>query len=286
MSKKRKILFIALLLIAAACAVFLAVYFINQARANDLYDRLQKEAYTSAAATTAPTETPTPTAAPTDTPTAAPTETPTAAPTPTPTPYVSPIDFPSLQARYPDLYAWIHIDGTVIDYPVMQSAADNTHYLNYTIDGTQGYPGSIYTENYNTKDFTDYETVIYGHNMRNGSMFACLHNYMDMDYMQQHPTVAVYLPDKTLNYEIFAALTYDDRNIMLNFDFTKNTGRAAFLASLQTARTMSTPWRDDVSVNEDSHLLTLSTCIGNSPNQRRIVVAVLTNPEALGGSAS
>ena len=66
-----------------------------------------------------------------------------------------PIDFAQLQAQNPDIYAWIQIDGTNINYPVAQSATDNEYYLNHTIEGQEGYPGSIYTENWNTKEFTD-----------------------------------------------------------------------------------------------------------------------------------
>ena len=65
------------------------------------------------------------------------------------------------------------------NYPVVQGGDDDTYYLNHTIDGTEGYPGSIYTERINAKDFSDFNTVIYGHNMKDGSMFMGLHNFED-----------------------------------------------------------------------------------------------------------
>ena len=89
-----------------------------------------------------------------------------------------PIDFASLQARNPDVYAWITVPGTQVDYPILQSASDNGYYLDHTIDGEEKPEGSIFTENYNSKDFEDPNTVIYGHNMKNGSMFRTLHDYM------------------------------------------------------------------------------------------------------------
>ena len=78
----------------------------------------------------------------------------------------NPIDFDSLTAQYPDIYAWIRIPGTKVDYPIVQREGDNGYYLNHTIDGKKKTEGSIYTEDYNSKDFGDANTVIYGHNMK------------------------------------------------------------------------------------------------------------------------
>lgn len=84
----------------------------------------------------------------------------------------NPIDFASLWNLNPDVYAWIDVPGTEISYPVLQSAEDISYYLEHTIEGEKTLPGAIYSENYNSKDFSDYNTILYGHNMRNGTMFA------------------------------------------------------------------------------------------------------------------
>lgn len=68
----------------------------------------------------------------------------------------------------PDVYAWITVPGTEI--PILQQPSDNSYYFMHNMDGSYGYPGCIYTENLNSKDFTDNNTVIYGHNMKNDSM--------------------------------------------------------------------------------------------------------------------
>lgn len=83
---------------------------------------------------------------------------------------VIPVKFGELQSVNPDVYAWITVPGTEIDYPILQHPSDNSYYLMHNIDGSYGYPGCIYTENLNSKDFTDNNTVIYGHNMKNDSM--------------------------------------------------------------------------------------------------------------------
>ncbi len=94
------------------------------------------------------------------------------------------IDFSALQEKNADIYAWIQIPGTLVDYPVLQHSTDRLYYLNHTIDGTAGLPGSIYSEAIHPKDFSAPMTVLYGHNMRNDTMFGSLHDYEDPDKLQ------------------------------------------------------------------------------------------------------
>lgn len=195
------------------------------------------------------------------------------------TPVEIPIDFEQLREINPDIYAWIQIDGTNIDYPVVQSADDNEYYLNHTIEGAAGYPGSIYTENLNSKDFTDPNTVIYGHDMKDGSMFQNLHNYSDEEFMLEHPTVIIYTPEKKLTYEIFAAVNYDDRHLLHSFNFEYQGSRQDFLDSIYNSRSFENVIRDDVEVTTDNRILTMSTCIGSQPDRRFLVEAVLISEE-------
>ena len=189
--------------------------------------------------------------------------------------YVSPIDFDSLKETNPDIYAWIEIPDTKINYPIVQSAEDDTYYLNHTIDGKSGYPGSIYTESLNAKDFSDYNTVIYGHNMKDGSMFQGLHAYEDPQYLTEHPYVYIYTPEKKLTYRIFAAVVYGNEHILNSYDFTDAYQRQLYLNSIQGSRDMKDSRDESVQVDTDSHILTLSTCIGGRPENRYIVEAVL-----------
>jgi len=108
------------------------------------------------------------------------------------------IDFNALWEINKDIYAYIEVPGTDISYPILQSKNDNSYYLNYTIEGIKGLPGSIYTENYNSKEFGDRNTVIYGHNMKNGTMFAQLYNYSDTKFFNENQYIYIYLPDKVL----------------------------------------------------------------------------------------
>lgn len=95
-----------------------------------------------------------------------------------------PVDFASLQEKNPEIYAWIRISDTSVDYPILQRPEDDGYYLDHTVDGAEGLPGSIYTESLNKQDFSDKNTVIYGHNMKDETMFGSLKYYMDPTYMK------------------------------------------------------------------------------------------------------
>ena len=111
------------------------------------------------------------------------------------------IDFTKLQGINPHIYAWIEVEGTKVDYPIVQHPTDNTYYLTHTIEGAKTTAASIYTEYYNSTDFEDHHTVIYGHNMKNGTMFRTLHNFEDYDFFEEHRDITIYMPDQTRHYK-------------------------------------------------------------------------------------
>lgn len=113
------------------------------------------------------------------------------------------VDFASLQAINPDIVAWLRIPG-VLEYPVVRGE-DNSYYLNHTVQKTYNIAGSIFLDYRNERDFSDSKNIIYGHNMKDGSMFHVLRNYQDIDFFQEHTDMEIYLPDgRTLNYQIIA----------------------------------------------------------------------------------
>lgn len=199
-------------------------------------------------------------------------------PEPTKEPLVIPVDLEGLMEKYPDVYAWIRIPGTDIDYPILQKEGDNSYYLNHTVEGKKKIEGAIFTEDYNTKDFTDPNTVIYGHNMKNGSMFRQLHKYEDRSFFQDNREVLIYQTDQILHYHIFAAYTYDDRHLMQSFDFNNPDVFEGYIGSILDLKGMSNNIDDSVDITGEDKIITLSTCNGNS-NQRYIVQAVLLSIE-------
>jgi sortase B len=126
----------------------------------------------------------------------------------------NPIDFKSLQQQNSDIYSWIYIPNTNVNYPVLQSHLDDNLYLDHDIYKNYSFSGSIYSQMCNKRDYSDRVTVLYGHNMANGSMFATLHRFYDADFFNKNRYIYVYTPDRKLTYEIVSAFEYDNRHIM------------------------------------------------------------------------
>ncbi len=186
-----------------------------------------------------------------------------------------PIDFEELWETNPDVYAWIVIPGTDINYPILQHPTDDSYYLNHNIDGSTGRPACIYTESLNSKDFTDNNTVIYGHNMRNGTMFAQLHKFEDKDFFDEHREIIIYLPDKVLHYKIFAVHNYDDRHLLYSFDFSDKAVYKDYLESIFSIDDKNANIDTEMTVTENDKIITLATCVYKQPSLRFHVQAVL-----------
>ena len=111
------------------------------------------------------------------------------------------VDFEALKQINADIVAWLRIPG-VLDYPVVQGT-DNSYYLHNTFRKEYNIAGSIFLDARNASDFSDSKNIIYGHNMRNGSMFHVLRNFQDLDFYQANREIWLYLPDGSVQvYEI------------------------------------------------------------------------------------
>lgn len=198
---------------------------------------------------------------------------------PTETTVEIPIDFTALKKQNPDVYAWIQVPGTAVDYPILQSPTDNAYYLTHTIDEEEKTEGAIFTENYNTKTFEDPNTVIYGHDMKNGSMFQSLHNYMDRSFFDENREVLIYLPDQIRHYKIFAAYLYDSRHILQSFDFGNKEIYQKYLENIFSMRDMNAFIDTSMEVTSEDKIITLSTCYAGISTQRYLVQAVLVSIE-------
>ena len=112
------------------------------------------------------------------------------------------VDFEALKKINPEIIAWIRIPDTKIDYPVVQGR-DNEFYLKHTFKKTEHVAGSIFLDKDNSSDFSNRKSILYGHNMKDGSMFQGLHKYENEQYLKTHNKVYLYLPDgQTLIYSV------------------------------------------------------------------------------------
>jgi sortase B len=195
---------------------------------------------------------------------------------------VNPIDFAALQAKNSDIYAWITIPGTTIDNPVLQNADYTDYYLDYTVEKVKGLPGAIYTRNDTPQDFSASCTVMYGHNMEDDkTMFSSLHRFANAEFFmdEANRTVQIYTPTSALEYRVFAAVRFRDVLLPAAFNFDAENG-AGVLAFVDELKTSSGFFDDGVTIDADSKLLVMSTCLyrsANAADQRFLVVAVLEN---------
>ncbi len=123
-------------------------------------------------------------------------------------PYESPIDFSALREINPDIVAWVEIPGTRIDYPVVQ-ADNNETYLHRSFEGEESSAGAIYLDCDSDSDFMGKHSILYGHHMKNGSMFAEIVKFKEKTFFQEHREVILYLPDRELHLKTIAALYGD-----------------------------------------------------------------------------
>lgn len=191
----------------------------------------------------------------------------------------NPIDFASLQEINSEIYAWIRIPNTNIDYPVAQSATDDGFYLHHDIYGKYVFAGTIYTEMQNRKDFSDPNTILYGHNMSKGYMFQNLYKFQKEDFFESNREFYIYTLGHILTYTVFSAYQYDDRHILNSFDFSNEEVFASYLESAKNPTFMLKNVRHDINVTTKDKIVTLSTCLGDGKKYRYLVQGVLTNDQ-------
>ena len=180
------------------------------------------------------------------------------------------IDLNALRQVNPDVVGWIYIPNSYINYPLMQGE-DNQFYLERTWEGNVNPYGSIFLESRNSPDLTDFNTIIYGHNMLNGSMFAGLSNYAYQWHWEWNRYVYIVTDGGILRYEIFSSYFADVDSAAYGLSFNQLETRENFIAhALENSQidTGITPAATD-------RIITLSTCTGMGYESRRVVHAYL-----------
>ena len=170
------------------------------------------------------------------------------------------VDFDALRETGPDIIGWLTLPDTAINYPVTQ-ADDNEYYLHHLYDGTYNKTGCLFADYENQEDFSDRNTIIYGHNMRDGSMFATLNEYDEQSYFDGHPKMYLVTPGGGYIVEIFTAFVAkpsesgsDTFPWRLNW---KDDGAYTTWLSEMAGRSVI---ETDVTVTSSDKVLTLSTC--------------------------
>lgn len=180
------------------------------------------------------------------------------------------IDFDALIKRNPDVKGWIDIPDTKVSYPILQGETNDT-YIHSDIDKKEFRAGSIFVASENPNPFVDLNTVIYGHNMNNGSMFNNIKSYTKQDFANEHPYVYIYLPDGTVNrYKVVSAHIIPERSILYNSTITD-------IQSFYEEMLKTSNIKVDFDKTAGNPVITLSTCTagGSETGKRNVVHAVL-----------
>ena len=163
-----------------------------------------------------------------------------------------------------DTVGWIHFDNSKISYPIMQGE-DNAFYLSHSFSKEEKKAGSIFMEAINHDTFEDAHTIIYGHNMRNLSMFGELRYYKDKDYYEGNEYFTIYTDTESFTYEIFACYDVPEYSEVYTVWYTADENFADSLQTMQKKAYYDT----GVEVTKEDKVLTLFTC---STTGKRFVV--------------
>lgn len=263
------------LLLAAVClfsAGKLLTQWTAQAEGDDSYE---SAAIIAQSATVAPATVPTETEPVPET-TEAPTEPPEPVWIPAPVEEddtlsaLASIDLNALREINPDVVGWIHIPNSQINYPLMQGE-DNQFYLEHTWEGNENPYGSIFLEWRSSPDLTDFNTVLYGHNMANGSMFGGLSQYAYQWFWEWNRYIYIVTDEGVLRYEIFSSYLADIHSDTYRIRFSGAEEREAFIAAALENSQIAT----SLTPRPTDRIITLSTCTGMGYESRRVVHAYL-----------
>ena len=227
----------------------------------------QGEAQYDQVARSVATALPTPTAAPDASATAA--ETAPAA-SPAAQPERIAVDFSALQAINPDACAWLYGQGASLHYPVVQGE-DNEYYLSRLFDGSSNAAGCPFLDSRCEADLSSKNSVVYGHNMKDGSMFAALEGYKEQDFFEAHPYLLLLTPGGDYEARVFSACVVPTDAAAWQRDFPGEDGFAAWLGEVCAASCIDT----GLVPGADERVLTLSTCSYEFADARLVVHCVL-----------
>ena len=179
-------------------------------------------------------------------------------------------DINKLENEYEGATGYIDIPNTNISYPIMQGE-DNSYYLKHLPNGDRNKMGSIFLD-YRNNGFNDKNTIIYGHNFNNGTMFSDLLNYKSFEFYKKHSNYKIYTSDKVIEVAIFAVYIADATKDELPINF-ESTDFDDYLDMVLESNLINS----EVSIDSEDNLITLCTCSNGSWKNRLIVIGKVLN---------
>lgn len=183
------------------------------------------------------------------------------------------VDFTVLSEMNADVIGWIYWENTCVHYPIVQ-AKNNDDYLHRLFDGTWSFSGTPFADYRHSGDFTDFQTTVYGHNMKNGTMFAPLTQYQSQEFYEANPVMWLLTPSGNYKVELIAGLLTDDQGIA-KLSAVDGSNPTEFLKEIREHSTFQSP----VEATENDRYFVLSTCHYGFENARYAVIGKLTPVE-------
>lgn len=180
------------------------------------------------------------------------------------------LDLSPLREINEDVAGWIVIPGTEVSYPLLHGE-DNQYYLKHTWRREWNSVGSIFIDHRNSTGLSDFNTIVYGHFIRNKTMFGSLSNYREEAYWREHPGIYLVYGGNVYRYDIFAAYETDIKDHVYQLGFADPESREAYLSACLESSAVDTGITPDGS----AQILTLSTCTNRDDSSRWVVQAVL-----------
>lgn len=178
------------------------------------------------------------------------------------------INFDKLCKKYPDLVGWIYCKGTRIDYPVVKSE-DNSEYLNHGPDKNYNGAGSIFADYRTTVPFGDFITILYGHHMRDGSMFHCLEDFKSQKYADKYNTMYIFTKNQNYQLKIYSVDVIKNRDDLYYLDyFYDDDQKSELLDRLKSSSLVASNETADIHAS----YVALSTCSYEFTSARAVVI--------------
>lgn len=182
------------------------------------------------------------------------------------------IDFPAWQSLNEDVRAWIQNEAIRVDHPILE-APDNEYYLTRDLDLSYKAMGSIFFDFRNRTDFSDPNTIIYGHNFDNGLMFSNLVWYKSQQFYEKIPFYYLYTPEQVYRVDITAGIVVSETDITyLVVDFSSEMEFSSLIQTIEANSVIET----EIELTPDDRLVTLYTCTNDWQGQRFVVIGKLT----------
>ena len=184
------------------------------------------------------------------------------------------VDFDGLKSVNSDVIGWIYVPDTEINYPIVHTS-DNDYYLDHLVDRTQNPAGAIFLDTRNPSDFSDLHSIIYGHHMKNGSMFAALKGYKKQDFFDGHKTGYLITQDAAYSIDFFAGHVANVEENAWQLDFDNAEDFSNWIKSLKEI----SAFKSDIEPQYGDRIFTLSTCSYEFDDARFVLSGKLTKIE-------